>query len=132
MTANTLTTKLVYALDTFGSLGLGGLLMAFATPLAASAGPTLPAPALLLVGIGLMPWAAFNLWIATRPRYPRQAALVNIIGDVTWMVVSLALLGFGGAGLTALGMLGLVLVGLFVALVCTIKILGYRQPALAA
>jgi hypothetical protein len=132
MTANTLTTKLVYVVDAIGSLGLGVLLIAFAAPLAAGAGPTLPEMALLVVGIGLLPWAAFNLWIATRPTYPRPAVTLNVVGDLAWIVASLALVLAGGAGLTFLGTLGIMLVGLFVTAVCATKMLGLRQGALAA
>lgn len=132
MTANTVATKLVYAVDAIGSLGLGGLLIAFAAPLAVAVGPALPGLALLVVGIGLLPWAAFNLWIATRPGYPRQAATLNVFGDVAWIIATLALVILGGAGLTMLGTLGVVLVGIFVALVCAIKMLGLRRAAVAA
>lgn len=125
-----LTTRTVYAVDALGSLALGILLMAFAGPLAELFGPGLPAMALLVVGIGLVPWAAFNLWIARRAGYPRAAATLNVIGDIGWIVASIGLVLT--ASLTTLGVLAVTAVGVFVLAVCITKAAGLRAPQLAA
>ena len=132
MTTNTLTTKLVYLVDALGSAALGLVLIAFAGPLAGLFGSALPATALLVVGIGLLPWAAFNLWIARRDGLPRSAATLNVVGDIGWIVASVALVALAGSALTLIGVLAVTAIGLFVALVCALKATGLRQaPALA-
>lgn len=125
-----LTTKLVYAVDALGSAALGILLIVFAGPLADLFGPGLPATVLLIVGIGLLPWAGFNLWIARRPAYPRGAATLNVIGDIGWILASIALVLL--APLTALGVLAVTAIGAFVLAVCLTKAAGLRAAPLAA
>lgn len=126
MTANHITTRIVYAVDALGSLGLGALLIAFAAPAADAFGRSLPAAVLLTIGIGLIPWAAFNAWIASRPSLPAAAARLNMIGDLGWVLASLALLVAGGAGLTTLGMAAVIVIGAFVAAVGSIKAMGLK------
>ncbi len=125
-----LTTKLVYAVDALGSTALGILLIAFAGPLADLFGAGLPSIVLLVVGIGLLPWAAFNLWIARRPNYPRGAATLNVVGDIGWIVASIALVMM--APLTMLGVLAVAAVGAFVLAVCLAKAAGLKHAPLAA
>jgi hypothetical protein len=132
MTANLITTRIVYAVDAAGSLGLGALLIAFANPAAALFGPSLPAVVLLAIGIGLVPWAAFNAWIATRPDLPSGAARVNVAGDAAWVVASLALLLLASAGLTMLGAAAVIAIGLFVGAIGSTKAMGLRAQRVYA
>jgi hypothetical protein len=125
-----LTTKLVYVVDALGSAALGALLIAFAGPLADLFGPGLPSIVLLVVGIGLLPWAGFNLWIARRQSYPRGAATLNVIGDIGWIVASIALVMM--APLTLLGVVAVTAIGAFVLAVCLTKAAGLKRPLLAA
>jgi hypothetical protein len=131
-TMTNLTTKHVFTFDALGSAALGILLAVFAGPLADLFGPALPSTALLVVGIGLLPWAAFNLWIARSSRYPRNAVVLNVIGDAAWVLASLALVLFAPGGLTVLGLLAVIAVGLFVLAVGLTKSAGLRSPMLAA
>jgi len=131
-TMTNLTTKHVFTLDALGSAALGMLLAVFAGPLADLFGPALPSAALLVVGVGLLPWAAFNLWIARSPRYPRGAVLLNVIGDATWVLASLAVVLLAPGTLTLLGILAVTAVGLFVLAVGLTKSAGFRSPMLAA
>ena len=125
-----LTTRLVYAIDALGSAALGVLLIVFAGPLADLFGPGLPLPALLVVGAGLLPWAAFNLWIARRPHLPVGAATLNVAGDIGWILASLALVLL--APLTLLGVLAVAAVGAFVLAVCIVKAIGLRAAPIPA
>ena len=125
-----LTTKLVYAVDALGSAALGILLIVFAGPLADLFGVGLPATVLLIVGIGLLPWAAFNLWIARRETLPAAAATLNVIGDIGWILASIALVLM--APLTVLGILAVTAIGAFVLAVCITKAMGLRRAPLAA
>ncbi len=125
-----LTTRLVYLVDALGSAALGVLLIVLADPLADLFGAGLPRIALLIVGVGLLPWAAFNLWIARRSVHPRGAANLNVIGDIGWIVASIALVLM--APLTALGVLAVTAIGAFVLAVCVTKLMGLRNRPLLA
>lgn len=127
-----LTTKLVYLVDALGSAALGVLLVAFAGPLADLFGPALPATALQVVGVGLLPWAAFNLWIGRRASLPHAAARLNVIGDVAWILASIALVVLAQSNLTMLGVLAVAAVAAFVLAVCLTKAAGLRQLPLTA
>lgn len=126
------TTRLVFAVDALGSAVLGILLVAFAGPLADLFGPVLPSLALLAVGIGLLPWAMFNLWIARTAHYPRGAIILNVVGDSAWVIASIALVLLAQGALTLPGVLAVTAIGLFVFTVCLVKSAGLRRPLLAA
>ncbi len=76
----------------------------------------LPQTMLLLVGIALIPWVAFLLWVATRPALPRSAVWAVIVLNLVW-VLDCALLAFGigfeatpfGRGFAAVNALGTLL-----------------------
>jgi len=131
-TMTNLTTKHVFTLDALGSAALGILLAVFAGPLADLFGPALPSTVLLVVGIGLLPWAAFNLSIARAERYPRGAVILNVVGDSAWVIASVALVILAPGALTMLGILAVTAVGLFVLAVGITKSAGLRRPLLAA
>ena len=105
-------------------LGLG--LAAFAGPVADNAGTALPELILRVVGLGLLPWAAFNLWIARQPQLPAAAVTLNIVGDTAWVLASLAVLMLLGQAFTLLGIVGFVAVTAFVAVIGFGKTLGLR------
>jgi hypothetical protein len=72
-----------------------------AAALAAATG--LPQALLVAVGIGLIPWVAFLLWVATRPAGPAAAVWAVIVLNLVWAVDG-ALVAFGvGFAPTALG-----------------------------
>ena len=52
---------------------------------AASQGPLgIPSSVLMLAGLALFPYAAYLLWLATRPAVPRAAVWVPIVLNVLW------------------------------------------------
>lgn len=95
--------------------GAGGILaIAFAQPLAALTGIE-PPLALIIVGIGLLDYAALLLWGSTRPHPPTRIATTAIILNVLWIIGSIALLLGGWLPLTAVGKWLIVLLAFLVA-----------------
>jgi hypothetical protein len=76
----------------------------------------LPASLLSVVGLALIPWVAFLLWVATRPTVPAAAVWAVIVLNLVW-VVDCALVAFGvgftptawGVGFAAANALGTLL-----------------------
>lgn len=62
----------------------------------------IPAPVLVLVGIGLLPWAVSLWWARSRETLLRREAVTAIVGDSAWVVASVAVLVLP-TGLTPLG-----------------------------
>jgi hypothetical protein len=86
--------RAVLKLDAALSAGTVLLFTAGGSALAAAAG--LPAATLFVVGLALIPWVAFLLWIATRPALP--AAMVwAVIGPNAVWAAGCALVAFGFA-----------------------------------
>jgi hypothetical protein len=90
----------IYLIDALGSFGLGAVMAAFAGPLASAGGTVLSAGIVTGIGVFLIVWAGFNLWIGSRPELPAAAGALNVFGDALWVVASAALLVFAGAGFT--------------------------------
>jgi hypothetical protein len=75
----------------------------------------LPQGLLVAVGVGLIPWVAFLLWMATRPAVPAAAVWGVIVLNLAWVVACVAVafglgfepttMGVGFAAVTALGTL---------------------------
>lgn len=84
--------RLALLADGAACLGLGGALTlgagALAGPLGLSTGLLQP------VGLFLLVWAAFVLWTGAQSPPPRRAAWFIVIGNLLWVVDSVALLGF--------------------------------------
>lgn len=114
----TINTKLIYLFDAAGSGALGLALALFADPIAAFLGSALPPAALFWVGICLLPWSAFNLYIGERKAFPRRAALVNVTGDGLWVLVSVAIVLTASAQFTQVGLI------LFTALIVAVAVIG--------
>lgn len=127
-----LTRRAIYLADAMSSLALGLGLTVFAAPLAAAAGSAMPASVLLAIGLGLLPWAAFNAWIGLRPVFPAGAARMNVAGDALWVVASLTLLAFAGSGLTTAAVMVVGLLAAGVAVIGLVKAIGLRRPAATA
>lgn len=124
--------RAIYLADALGSLALGLGMAAFAGPLGTAAGSALPTEMLLAIGLGLLPWAGFNAWVGRRTSYPAGAALLNVAGDALWVIASLALLAFAGAGLTQTGATVVGMLAAAVAVVGVIKASGLRRPVATA
>lgn len=120
---------LVYGVDAVVSATMGVALLALADPLTQLAGWSLPAGFLWTVGLLLLPWAAFNAWIA-RTRHPAQSVVRgNIAGDVVWILGSILLLALHATSLSAIGLVLLAGQGIAVAGVLALKLAGSRVLA---
>ena len=72
----------VLATDAIGSAATAALLVLDAELLQRWLG--LPASLLLVTGLTLLPYAAYLLWLATRPTVPRVAVWVPIALNLVW------------------------------------------------
>ena len=90
-------------IDAVASGGMGVLLLAAANQLA----PLLGLPVSLLRGVGvfLIPFAAFLLWIARRAGALHGLIRTVVIGNVLWILGSILLLVSGSVSPTGLGTL---------------------------
>jgi hypothetical protein len=120
---------LIYGVDAAVSATMGVALLALAEPLTQLAGWSLPAGFLWTIGLLLLPWAAFNAWIA-RTRHPAQGVVRgNIAGDAAWIVGSIALILLHAPSLSPLGLMLLAGQGIAVAGVLALKLAGARALA---
>jgi len=92
----------------------------------------LPASLLSVVGLGLIPWVAFLLWVATRPTVPAASVWLVIVLNLVW-VVDCALVAFGvGFKPTAWGVGFAVANALGTLLLADLEYVGLRRSAHAA
>lgn len=119
----------VYGLDALGSLVFGVALLFAATPLTELAGWAMPSAFLRMLGLLLLPWAAFNLWIARNARPATTAVTANIIGDVIWVGGTIALLAIHATGLSSLGLALLLGQGIAVGGILALKLVGRQALA---
>lgn len=120
---------LVYAVDALVSAAMGIALLAVADPLSQLAGWALPADFLWTVGLLLLPWAAFNAWVAREARPARGVVLGNICGDIAWVIGSAVLVLLHAPSLSSIGLVLLVGQGIAVAGVLALKLAGARALA---
>ena len=119
---------LIYGVDGLTSLAMGIALLFTAAPLTDLAGWGMPASFLWIVGLLLLPWAAYNAWIARTPRPARGVVVANIVGDIAWVAGTAALVAVHASDLTPLGLALLVGQGIAVGGVLLLKL--YGRPAL--
>ena len=93
--------KRALLVDAIASGGMGLLLIVAATPLARLFG--LPLDLLRYVGVFLVPFTGVLVWLATRNVAPAGLVLAVVIGNVLWVVASVALLISGWVNPTVLG-----------------------------
>lgn len=115
---------LVYFVDALGSLAMGAGLLVAADQLTTLAGWAMPSAFLSVIGFLLLPWAAFNVWIARSARPAKLAVAVNILGDVGWVAGTAVLVAIHATGLTGLGLALLVGQGIAVGGVLALKLAG--------
>ncbi|QDZ09946.1 hypothetical protein [Devosia ginsengisoli] len=120
---------LVYGVDAIVSAAMGIALLVLAEPLTQMAGWSLPSGFLWTIGLLLLPWAAFNAWIA-RTGHPAQGVVRgNIMGDIAWVGGSIALILLHAPSLSPLGLVLLAGQGIAVAGVLALKLAGARALA---
>lgn len=117
---------LIYLADAAVSLTMGVALLLGAGAITELAGWPLPPAFLTAVGIFLLPWAAFNLWIGRSAQPNRAAVVANLIGDALWIAGTAALLVSFAPTLTAIGLVLLAGQGLAVVGVLITKLFGAR------
>jgi hypothetical protein len=93
--------KRALLLDATASGGMGLILVLAAAPLVGVLG--LPLDLLRYVGVFLVPFAGLLVWIATRRVVPLGLVAAVVIGNLLWVVASVALLLSGWANPTVLG-----------------------------
>ncbi len=120
----------VLLIDAATSIACGLLLAGAAGPLTDLLG--LPAALLRGAGLGLLPIAAFILFVATRAAVPRLLVWLVIAGNVIWAIDSLALLATPWVAPTLLGSAFVIGQAAIVAILARAEHLGLRgSPALA-
>jgi hypothetical protein len=108
-------------LDAIASGAMGVLLLLAASPLESLLG--LPGSLLRAVGLLLIPFAAFLLWLAPRARGLRVVVRSVVGANVLWVLASILLLVSGRAEMTPLGT---AFVALQAAAVAVFAFLEYR------
>ena len=120
---------LIYGVDAVVSTAMGVALLVLAEPLTQLAGWSLPAGFLWTIGLLLLPWAAFNAWIARTPHPTMGIVRGNIAGDAAWVAGSIALILLHVPSLSTLGLVLLTGQGVAVAGVLALKLAGARALA---
>ena len=111
------------------SAAVGALMAAGAGPLQRLTG--LPPSLLIPAGLALLPYAAYLVWIATRPVLPRAAVWAPIVLNLVW-AADCAAVAFGGAfAPTALGEAFLAVQVLTVLAFAELEFVGLRRAASA-
>lgn len=115
---------LIYGVDALVSLVMGVALMVTAAPLTELAGWTMPSSFLWIIGLLLLPWAAYNLWIARTGRPAPDVIVANIVGDIAWVASTAVLVAIHATDLTPLGLALLAGQGIAVGGVLLLKLYG--------
>jgi hypothetical protein len=118
-------------LDAALSGATGALLALGAGPFSSLLG--LPVPLLRWVGIGLLPYAAFLVFLTKRKPISRPGSWVVVVGNVLWAVASVLLLVSGWVEPTTLGYTFTIGQALMVLVFADLQFMGLRraQPAYA-
>lgn len=119
--------RMIYFADAAACLVLGAIMAA--APLTALLAWPLPNAFLIVAGLILLPWAAFNL-LTARTQRPTSAILaVHVAGDALWVIGSLALAAIHAGQMGQLGLFLLLAQALAVAGMLALK-LAFARPFL--
>lgn len=116
--------RVVWA-DAIVSGAVGLVMAAAAAPLQALTG--LPAGLLAAAGLALLPYAAYLVWLATRPRVPAAAVWVPIALNLVWAVDCVALMSGLGPRPAELGLVFLGVQALTVGVFAELEFTGLRR-----
>jgi len=83
--------------------------------------------ALVVIGVGILLFAADVAWIATRPQLDRKAATLILILDIAWVVVSASLLLTDWVAFSSAGQWAVAGVADVVAVFAVLEYFGLRQ-----
>ncbi len=117
----------IYRADTGICVGGALLLIALAEPLSQLLGWPLPSAHLTAAGIFLLFWAACNYAIGKIARPAPALVWLNIAGDCSWVLASIALAAVHASTLTPLGMALLLGQASGVGLVIATKLAGVAR-----
>jgi hypothetical protein len=117
---------LVYGVDALVSCTMGIALLLTAPALTQLAGWAMPSGFLWTIGLLLLPWAGYNLWIARTHRPARAVITANIIGDIAWVAGTALLLAIQATNLSTIGLVLLAGQGIAVTGVLLLKLAGVR------
>ena len=84
-----------------------------------------PTAIVYLLGVGLLPWAAFAWW--TSRTLARWAVIAVIAGDITWVVGAIVVVFGLSDEMTSQGVWGLIVVSVAVAAFGVVQAIGLRR-----
>jgi hypothetical protein len=119
--------RTILRLDALASGGLGVLLLALASVLEEPLG--LPVTLSVVVGAGLLVWAALVAWVSVGAR-PGWASEV-VAGNVAWIALSVVFAVSGWADLTGLGVAFVLAQAAAVAGITALQLVGVRAARTA-
>lgn len=122
-------TKTIYLADAAISGAAALALILLPGPIVQMFGSALPEAIVFWIGIGLLPWAAFNFIIGMAGRLPQAKATANIVGDTLWVLASVAIIAIAFAQFTQVGLILFTAMTAGVAAIALIKLVGLRQIA---
>lgn len=122
---STLLRRTLQANEIFSALS-GLIFLFFSRQVAAFLGVA-NAQTILYLGVGLLLWAAFTVWVLMRPQLERKWVMMIIEGDLLWVVGSILLLVLAGEMFTAAGKWAIIIVGDIVATFAILQWIGLRR-----
>lgn len=81
----------------------------------------------MLLGLGMLAWAAFAFWISTRPKLSRGLVFTIIEGNLLWVVGSVILLMAGWLPFSSSGKWTVAIVADIVGLLAVLQYVGWRR-----
>jgi hypothetical protein len=116
--------------DAATSAAVGAFMAGVAGPLQRLTG--LPASVLVGAGVALFPYAAYLVWLATRPGVPRAAVWAPIALNVLWAIDCALLAFFAGLEPSAYGLAFLAVQAATVLVFAELELVGLRRCAIVA
>jgi hypothetical protein len=116
--------------DAATSAAVGACMAGAAGPLQRLTG--LPASVLVGAGLALFPYAAYLLWLATRPAVPRAAVWAPIVLNVLWAIDCAVLAFAAGIAPSTLGLAFLAVQAGTVLVFAELEVVGLRRCAIVA
>lgn len=110
--------------------GLSGLIALIDAPLIANLlgfSSTAATRNVMLLGIGMLAWAALAFWVSTRPQHSRGLVFTIIEGNLLWVVGSILLLVTGWLPLSTSGKWTVAIVADLVGLLAILQYVGWRR-----
>lgn len=81
----------------------------------------------MLLGVGMLAWAALAFWVSTRPKFSRGLVFTIIEGNLLWVVGSVLLLVTGWLAFSTSGKWTVAIVADLVGLLAILQYVGWRR-----